>query len=44
MSALLVLYPYDITGFSALVSVHGKAYLAGNGHSIVKRRNADHGR
>ncbi|WP_143057320.1 hypothetical protein [Nitrosomonas sp. Nm51] len=40
----LALYPYDIAGYSELVSDHGKACLAGNSRSIVKRRNADHGR
>ncbi|RDH89297.1 MAG: hypothetical protein DIZ77_16000 [endosymbiont of Seepiophila jonesi] len=34
----------DNCGFSELVCVHGKARLAGNGRSLVKRRNAVHGR
>ncbi|WP_256207552.1 hypothetical protein [Nitrosomonas marina] len=44
MDNILVLYQYGIAGFSELVSVHGKACLAGNSRSITKRHNAAHGR
>ena len=43
-SVLLVLFQFDIAGFSEFVSVYGKARLAGNSCSITQRHNAVHGR
>jgi len=40
----LVLHQCDNCEFSKLVYVHGKARLAGKGHSLTKRRNAVRGR